>query len=119
LNNRQPLNWQSSVGRWTLSREIRSRGNPEPRRRRQASDLPRQIRAASVRSQIVDRQQRQKAANKMDKDRIIGVGKQIIGSAKEVVGKLVGDAKLQTDGKAEQVEGKLQNAIGSAKDTLK
>ncbi len=55
----------------------------------------------------------------MDKDRIIGVGKQIIGSAKEVVGKLVGDAKLQTDGKAEQVEGKLQNAIGSAKDTLK
>jgi uncharacterized protein YjbJ (UPF0337 family) len=55
----------------------------------------------------------------MDKDRIIGVGKQMVGTAKEVVGKIVGDAKLQTDGKAEQIEGKLQNAVGSAKDTLK
>jgi uncharacterized protein YjbJ (UPF0337 family) len=55
----------------------------------------------------------------MDKDRVIGAGKQITGSLKEVVGKLVGDAKLQTDGKVEQVEGKLQNAVGSAKDTLK
>lgn len=40
----------------------------------------------------------------MDKDRVIGAGKQIVGSAKEVVGKLVGDAKLQVDGKAEKVE---------------
>lgn len=55
----------------------------------------------------------------MDKDRIIGVGKQMVGTAKKVVGKVVGDAKLQTDGKAEQIEGKLQNAVGSAKDTLK
>jgi uncharacterized protein YjbJ (UPF0337 family) len=38
---------------------------------------------------------------------------------KEVVGKLVGDAKLQVDGKAEQIEGKLQNAAGSAKDELR
>ncbi len=67
----------------------------------------------------VDGQQEQKAANKMDKDRIIGVGKQMVGTAKKVVGKVVGDAKLQTDGKAEQIEGKLQNAVGSAKDTLK
>ena len=43
----------------------------------------------------------------------------MIGAAKQAVGKLVGDAKLQTDGKVEQIEGKLQNAIGSAKDTLK
>jgi uncharacterized protein YjbJ (UPF0337 family) len=55
----------------------------------------------------------------MDKDRIIGAGKQMTGSLKQAVGKLVGDAKLQTDGKVEQVEGKLQNAVGSAKDTLK
>lgn len=55
----------------------------------------------------------------MDKDRIEGAGKQVIGAAKQAVGKLVGDAKLQTDGKVEQIEGKLQNAIGSAKDTLK
>jgi uncharacterized protein YjbJ (UPF0337 family) len=55
----------------------------------------------------------------MDRDRIIGTGKQMVGSVKEAVGKLVGDAKMQADGKAEKVEGKLQNAVGSAKDTLK
>lgn len=55
----------------------------------------------------------------MDKNRIIGSGKQIEGTIKEKVGKLVGDAKLQTDGKAEQAEGKVQNAIGSISDILK
>jgi uncharacterized protein YjbJ (UPF0337 family) len=55
----------------------------------------------------------------MDKDRIIGSGKQIAGAAKEAVGKLVGDAKLTADGKAEQVEGKVQNAVGGVKDALK
>jgi uncharacterized protein YjbJ (UPF0337 family) len=59
----------------------------------------------------------------MNKDRLVGAGKQAIGSAKQVVGKLVGklvgDAKLQVDGKAEQLEGKLQNAAGSVKDTLR
>jgi uncharacterized protein YjbJ (UPF0337 family) len=59
-----------------------------------------------------------KAQRNMDKNRVIGAGKQMIGSVKEAVGKLVGDAKLQVDGKAEQVEGKLQNEVGSAKDTL-
>ncbi len=53
----------------------------------------------------------------MDKDRIIGSGKQIMGSVKEVVGRLIGDAKLQTDGRAEQREGKVQNDLGSAKDS--
>jgi uncharacterized protein YjbJ (UPF0337 family) len=32
---------------------------------------------------------------------------------------LVGDAKLQSDGKADKVEGKVQNAIGGLKDALK
>ena len=55
----------------------------------------------------------------MDKDRIIGAGKQVIGAAKQVLGKLFGDAKLQADGKAEQVNGKLQNVVGGVKDTLR
>jgi len=55
----------------------------------------------------------------MDKNRIIGAGKQMLGAAKQAAGKLVGDAKLQSDGKAEQIEGKLQNAVGSVTDTLK
>ena len=55
----------------------------------------------------------------MDKDRIAGTAKEIKGSVKEVIGKVVGDAKLQSDGKAEQVEGKIQNAVGGMKDTVR
>jgi uncharacterized protein YjbJ (UPF0337 family) len=32
---------------------------------------------------------------------------------------VVGDAKLQSDGMADKVEGKVQNAIGGLKDALK
>jgi len=55
----------------------------------------------------------------MDKNRVIGSGKQLLGVTKQAAGKFVGDAKLQADGKAEQISGKLQNAAGSAIDTLK
>jgi len=55
----------------------------------------------------------------MDKDRVIGAGKQILGGAKELFGKFVGDAKLQVDGKAERAEGKLQNAAGGVKDAMR
>jgi uncharacterized protein YjbJ (UPF0337 family) len=55
----------------------------------------------------------------MDKDRIAGAAKEIKGSIKEAVGKVVGDAKLESDGKSDKVEGKVQNAIGGLKDTLK
>lgn len=55
----------------------------------------------------------------MDKDRIAGSGKQIIGAIKKAVGKAVGDAKLQLDGKADQTEGKVQNIVGTIKDTVK
>ena len=54
-----------------------------------------------------------------DKDRIKGSAKQIKGAAKETVGKVIGDAKLQSEGKADKIEGKIQNAVGSLKDTLK
>lgn len=37
----------------------------------------------------------------MDKDRIAGAANKIKGSIKETVGKMVGDAKLQSDGKAD------------------
>jgi uncharacterized protein YjbJ (UPF0337 family) len=55
----------------------------------------------------------------MDKDRIEGAEKGIIGKVKEVAGKVLGDAKLESEGKAEQVAGKVQNAVGGLKDTLK
>ena len=55
----------------------------------------------------------------MDKDRVEGSAKGIIGKVKEVAGKVLGDAKLQSDGKADQAAGKVQNAVGGLKDTLK
>ena len=54
-----------------------------------------------------------------DKDRIEGSAKQVLGTTKEVVGKAVGDTKLQSDGKADKIEGKVQNAVGGLKDALK
>src|SRR5271166_2266451 len=55
----------------------------------------------------------------MDKDRIIGSAKQVKGAVKQAVGKAVGDAKLESEGKADKIEGKVQNAVGGIKDTLK
>ncbi len=54
----------------------------------------------------------------MDKDRVVGSAKEIKGTVKQVVGKAVGDTKLQSEGKAKKLEGKVQNAIGGLKDTL-
>jgi uncharacterized protein YjbJ (UPF0337 family) len=55
----------------------------------------------------------------MDKDRVAGSAKQIKGAVKEVLGKATGDAKLESEGKADKVVGKVQNAIGGLKDALK
>lgn len=38
---------------------------------------------------------------------------------KEVVGKVTGDRKLASEGKAGQVKGKVQNAVGGLKDSLR
>lgn len=54
-----------------------------------------------------------------DHNRIEGSAKQAGGKLKEAAGKLTGDEKLKADGRAEQVEGKVQNAFGSAKDALR
>ena len=55
----------------------------------------------------------------MDKDRIVGSAKVVKGKIKEAVGKVVGDAKLESEGKADKVQGKVQNAVGGLKDTLR
>jgi uncharacterized protein YjbJ (UPF0337 family) len=52
----------------------------------------------------------------MDKDRIAGAAKQIKGKVKEGAGELTGDAKLNAEGKADQVEAKVQNTVGGLKD---
>ncbi len=55
----------------------------------------------------------------MDKDRIKGSAQQAKGVIKEIAGKLTGDAKLEGEGKADKATGRLQNAIGGFKDTLR
>jgi uncharacterized protein YjbJ (UPF0337 family) len=54
-----------------------------------------------------------------DKDRIVGSAKEIKGAVKQMVGKAVGDVKLESDGNVDKIAGKVQNAIGGLKDTLK
>ena len=52
----------------------------------------------------------------MHKDQIKGAAKDIAGSAKEGVGKATGNERLEAEGAAERVEGKVQKAVGAIKD---
>jgi uncharacterized protein YjbJ (UPF0337 family) len=55
----------------------------------------------------------------VDKDRIRGSAEQAKGKVKEVVGKVTGDSKLESEGKSDRLKGKVQNAVGGLKDTLR
>ncbi|MDP4033170.1 MAG: CsbD family protein [Pseudorhodobacter sp.] len=55
----------------------------------------------------------------MDKDRVVGAAKVVKGKIKVAIGKAVGDSKLEAEGKAEKIEGKVQNAVGGLKDAIK
>lgn len=55
----------------------------------------------------------------MDNDRIEGAAKQMKGQVKDAAGKLTGDSKLQAEGKADKAGGKVQNAVGGVKDSVR
>jgi len=55
----------------------------------------------------------------MDKNRIVGSAKEVKGAVKQAAGKAGGDPKLESEGKADKLKGKVQNAIGRLKDTVK
>ena len=55
----------------------------------------------------------------MDKDRVAGSAKQVTGAVKEAAGKVLGEAKLESEGQADKAEGKVQNAIGGLKDVVR
>lgn len=55
----------------------------------------------------------------VDSDRTEGSMKKMGGNLKEGAGDLVGDEKMKRDGQSDQAEGKLQNAWGGAKDTVR
>jgi uncharacterized protein YjbJ (UPF0337 family) len=54
-----------------------------------------------------------------DHDRVEGAARNMGGKIKEGVGKMTGDEKLKAEGKADQVAGKVQNAVGGVKDSLR
>ncbi len=55
----------------------------------------------------------------MDKERIKGSAQQQKGAVKVGLGKILGDEKLKAEGKMDKVEGKVRNAVGSAKDAVR
>lgn len=54
----------------------------------------------------------------MNTDRVSGIGHQLKGGAKDVLGGITGDVAMQAEGKAEKAAGKVQNAIGGARDAV-
>ncbi len=55
----------------------------------------------------------------MDKDRIHGAADQAKGAIKDAAGKVTGDTKLQAEGKADKLKGKVESAVGGAKDAIR
>ncbi len=55
----------------------------------------------------------------MDKDRIDGAAHQAKGAVVQAAGRVTGDSKMEAQGAAERAGGKIQNAYGGAKDTLR
>jgi uncharacterized protein YjbJ (UPF0337 family) len=55
----------------------------------------------------------------MDKDRVVGAAHRAKGAVKQTVGKVTGDTKTEAEGAAEKSSGKVQNAVGGAKDALR
>jgi len=55
----------------------------------------------------------------MDKDRLKGKAKDIAGRVERQVGEWTGDKDAQAEGTGKQVEGKVQNTFGKAKDALR
>ncbi|MFN4288670.1 MAG: CsbD family protein [Brevundimonas sp.] len=54
-----------------------------------------------------------------DKDQFKGAAKETGGNIKEGIGKMTGNEKLQAEGKADQLEGKVQKTVGDVKDAFK
>jgi uncharacterized protein YjbJ (UPF0337 family) len=55
----------------------------------------------------------------VDTDRIKGAAQQAKGAVKDAAGKIIGDQKLQAEGKADKAAGKVQSAVGGAKDAMR
>jgi uncharacterized protein YjbJ (UPF0337 family) len=55
----------------------------------------------------------------MDREHVKGMADKAKGSVKDVAGKMMGDKKLQAEGKFDKAKGDVHNAIGNAKDAAR
>ena len=55
----------------------------------------------------------------MHKDQVKGAAKEMAGSMKQAAGKATGNKRMQAEGAAERVEGKIQKGVGAAKDAAR
>ena len=55
----------------------------------------------------------------MNKDQVKGRVEQAKGGVKEVAGKIVGNERLESEGKVDKVAGKIQSTYGDVKEDVK
>jgi uncharacterized protein YjbJ (UPF0337 family) len=55
----------------------------------------------------------------MDKEHVKGAADKAKGAIKDVAGKVMGDSKLQAEGKMDKAKGDAHNALGDVKDAVK
>ena len=55
----------------------------------------------------------------MDKVHVKGAADKAKGTIKEAAGKLIGDKKLEAEGKLDKMKGEAESAVGDVKDAVK
>jgi len=55
----------------------------------------------------------------MDKNRVKGTIDEVVGSAKRHVGGLTGNTRIKVEGAVQQVKGRVESALGKAKDAAR
>jgi uncharacterized protein YjbJ (UPF0337 family) len=54
----------------------------------------------------------------MDKEHVKGAADKAKGAIKEAAGKLIGDKKLEAEGKLDKMKGEARSAVGDVKDAV-
>lgn len=55
----------------------------------------------------------------VNRDQVEGAAKQAKGALKDAAGKVVGNERLQAEGKADKIAGKVQKGYGDAKEEVR
>jgi len=55
----------------------------------------------------------------VNRDQVTGAAKQAKGAVKDAAGKAVGNERLQAEGKADKIAGKVQKGYGDAKEKVR